>query len=261
MPGSQTHAAAADPSTVLLRYAALLPKPSAAALPATVRPSPSQAPPVTRTCLPPTPTNPPTSVNPPTVHPPTLDKQAEREAQPAREPVVIPVRAEAAHVGRAAAVGPTQSVAPAAAASHVPLSHSMEAKLRALELARESARAPAPTRPSPRGELRAELDAERERSESLYAELDRMRADLAERDEALKVALDGLHQARQQLARRDSECTHYRAEAARAVGQLQALTAHAEQQAWALREREKFVEPSTQPLAPVPVALSQVLKQ
>merc|ERR1711865_579157 len=78
--------------------------------------------------------------------------------------------------------------------------------------------------------LLAKLNEERGVTKRFQEEAASLRAELTDRGEALNTALAGLNQTRQQLARREMECTHFRAEAARAVSQLETLTDFAERQ-------------------------------
>jgi len=92
------------------------------------------------------------------------------------------------------------------------------------------------------GKLRTELREERELRAAVQSEFDSVRFEAKERESELKAALDALHEARQQLARRDSEGTKWRAEHSRAIGRLDALAAFSEQQAAKLAEQDGELE-------------------
>lgn len=79
--------------------------------------------------------------------------------------------------------------------------------------------------------MRKELCAEQRASETLRGELEGARGQAAGRSEELAAAVAALGEARQQLLAREKEATHWRAESARAVSRLEALTTHCEQQA------------------------------
>ena len=79
-------------------------------------------------------------------------------------------------------------------------------------------------------ELSRVLQAERDVIASLRNELDMLRKAEAERSAELSSALEGLLAAQKQLAARESDCSHWRTEAARAVGRLDTLAGHCEAQ-------------------------------
>ena len=79
------------------------------------------------------------------------------------------------------------------------------------------------------------LHEERAVVAQLRQELTAARCDAAERGDELRAALAGLHEARDALDKRTRDCSHWRAEAARAVGQLEALTSYCERQAETMR--------------------------
>lgn len=80
-----------------------------------------------------------------------------------------------------------------------------------------------------------ELSAECKASKKLRDELSAARHQAAARSEELEVAVNALGEARQQLTAREREASHWRAESARAVSRLEALTAHCEGQAEQIR--------------------------
>ena len=83
--------------------------------------------------------------------------------------------------------------------------------------------------------LKLELHAERQQRAELEA---RLHTDVTAESEPLKTALAALHDARQQLARREADGPKWRLEHSRVSGQLDALAAFVEQQAATLREQE-----------------------
>jgi hypothetical protein len=109
-----------------------------------------------------------------------------------------------------------------------------EEKLDALRLSR--AEPPADTSVTSKAD-NVDLPPPHAHEQEREARLTALKKELAEahqaarsRDEELNAALTALHKLRQQVTSRETECTHWRAEAARAVGQLEAMSAHVEQQ-------------------------------
>ena len=74
------------------------------------------------------------------------------------------------------------------------------------------------------------LAAEQSASAALRAALDDARQQAADRAEELQAALNALQETRKQLQQRASEVSHWRAESARAVGHLDAMTSAFEKQ-------------------------------
>ena len=97
-------------------------------------------------------------------------------------------------------------------------------------------------------ELSRVLQAERDVIASLRNELDMLRKAEAERSAELSSALEGLLAAQKQLAARESDCSHWRTEAARAVGRLDTLAGHCEAQNERIRGLEAQIADQAQAL-------------
>ena len=104
-----------------------------------------------------------------------------------------------------------------------------EEKLASLQQSRQLASQVTPSVPADEevSNLREQLRAEREQCATLRKQVDGARQAEEDRGEELMAALAALKEVRKQVTNRTSECAHWRAEAARAVGRLEALTEYA----------------------------------
>ena len=85
----------------------------------------------------------------------------------------------------------------------------------------------------------ASLDAERRTSAGLRAELAGAQQQVQGRGEEVEAALAALQEVRKSLQQRSNDCSSYRAESARAVARLEAMTDAFEKQTVRLRDAEK----------------------
>ena len=213
-----------------------------------------------------------------------MPRHAMTDSAPPRLDLNEPVERKSPTLARSIRDGSTQTTeAPATSQPPAAAKPPFEERLASLEVTRlkseiagmlkqrEKERAEAPTKEDLDAAL-AERDEARQSAASLAAALDEARQATAAREADLAAAMQSVAEAQKLTQQRSAECSQWRAESARAVGRLEALTDAYERQQQhgalvekelaatreALRASRDLGEVVHQPLRPPSLSLSEM---